>query len=87
MAQDDQPRGVVAALRDAGERAHAELADLVEVQDVEPEGLRAVGDPGRTLCEPCRSQIVRRSVREVTRAVRPRGDDTGAAGGLGGALV
>ena len=87
VAQDDQPRGVVAALRDAGERAHAEVANLVEVQDVEAEDLRAVGDPGRTLGQPCRSQVVRRRVGEVTRAIRPPGDDSGAAGRLGGRFV
>ena len=74
VAQHDQARGVVAALRDRGQGAHPELRDLVGVERLGADVLERRRDLLRALGEPLRRGLVRRAVDEVARAVRPLGD-------------
>jgi hypothetical protein len=62
VTHDDQVRRVVAALGDAGERPHPELADLLEVERFRREQRRALGDVSGAFCQGLRRQLVRRGV-------------------------
>ena len=87
VAQDDQPRVVVASLCHRRERAHAHLLDLSAVERLVGERARPLRDLGSTLGEPLRREVVRRAVREVAGAVRPLCDALGALRQLQGLVV
>src|SRR5205823_11652968 len=79
-----QPRRVVASLSDAGEGAHTELADPVEVERLHGEPRRATGDLGRAFGEALGCQLVWWRVGQIARAIRPLGDDRRAPRGCSG---
>ena len=81
VAQDDQARLVAAAAADGGQGAHAELVELLRREDLARQVLVLGGELLRLLAERVRSELVRRHVREVARAVRSLGDDRGALDG------
>ena len=60
VAQDDQARRVVAALRDRGERAHPELARSASRSSASAVSPRARRDLLRAVGEPFRGEVVRR---------------------------
>ena len=76
VAEDDQARLVAAAAADGGQRAHAELVELLRGREPRTSGARARRASSCAFSPSvCGRELVRRHVREVARAVRPLGDD------------
>src|SRR5207237_7141300 len=80
VAEDDQPGLVAAAASDGRERAHLELVELAWTEGLGLQVLVLACELERVLGERVRVELVRRQVREVARAVRPLGQQSGALG-------
>src|SRR3954449_2153981 len=75
VAQNEEAGLVPAACTDGGERPHAERVDLLRAEDLCREALVLSRELDGVRRQRLRVQLVGRSIREVARAVRPRGDE------------
>jgi hypothetical protein len=77
VAENDQAGRVMTTLRDAGERAHAHRADLVEVEHLARERVELRRELLGAVAQLLGGQVVRRAVGEVACAVCPLRDALG----------